>query len=123
MQIDESPPFIPGRELSRLFYFEAVRPILERRFPGLAHAAARIGWGSDVLGFDTEMSADHGWGPTVTLFLREQDARHEQEIHAVMARELPPTIHGIPVHSGDASDPGHHHPVLKTEPPLNHRVF
>ncbi len=45
--------FIAGIELSRQFYRKAVRPILDQRFPNLAHAAAHIGGGSDVLGFDT----------------------------------------------------------------------
>lgn len=45
--------FIPGRELSRLFYREQVRPLLDASWPGLAHTAALIGPGSDVLGFDT----------------------------------------------------------------------
>ncbi|MDX1416342.1 MAG: hypothetical protein R3293_19240 [Candidatus Promineifilaceae bacterium] len=36
------PQFIPGLELSRLFNVEAVRPILDREFPGLCYSAARI---------------------------------------------------------------------------------
>jgi len=39
---------VRGLELSRRFYFEAVRPILERHFPDFEHAAAFIGYGSDV---------------------------------------------------------------------------
>ena len=61
--------FIPGLELAGRFYREAVRPILDDAFPGLAHAAALIGSGSEVLGFDTAMSADHHWGPRAMLFL------------------------------------------------------
>ena len=48
--------FIPGLELARRFYWEAVRPILDADFPGLRHSAALIGAGSEVLGFDTPMS-------------------------------------------------------------------
>jgi len=55
--------FIPGLELSRRFYWEAVRPVLDAEFPGLRHSAALIGTGSEVLGFDTPMSSDHHWGP------------------------------------------------------------
>jgi hypothetical protein len=36
-----------------------VRPVLDAHFPGLAHSAALIGDGSDVLGFDTPVSRDH----------------------------------------------------------------
>lgn len=56
--------FIPGIELSRRFYAEAVRPILDAHYPGLPHAAAHVG--SDVLGYDTEMSTDHFWGRRYT---------------------------------------------------------
>ena len=42
-------PFIKGLELSALFYREAVRPILDEHYPGLAHSAARLDFGSDVL--------------------------------------------------------------------------
>ncbi|MDE0312275.1 MAG: hypothetical protein OXI52_08420, partial [Caldilineaceae bacterium] len=61
--------YISGMELSRRFYWEAVRPVLERSFCGLPHAAALIGAGSETLGFDDEMSTDHGWGPRLQLFL------------------------------------------------------
>jgi hypothetical protein len=67
------PDFIKGLELSRLFFEEAVRPALAAEFPSLRYAAALLGTGSEVLGFDTEMSADHGWGPRVDLFLKEED--------------------------------------------------
>jgi hypothetical protein len=45
-----------------------VAPIIDGLLPGAPRAAARIGAGSDVLGFDTERSTDHGWGPRVTIF-------------------------------------------------------
>ncbi len=54
--------FMPGIELSKVLYEEAVRPILRGLFPGLRYAAARVGAGSEVLGFDTPRSADHEWG-------------------------------------------------------------
>ncbi|MEU4834343.1 DUF4037 domain-containing protein [Streptosporangium sp. NPDC023615] len=57
--------FIPGLELSRTFYRQAVRPIVT----GVAHSAALIGAGSEVLAFDTERSTDHDWGPRVVLFV------------------------------------------------------
>lgn len=79
------PTFLAGRELSRHFYEEVVSPLLEKYIPGLPHAAAHLGKGSDVLGFDTEMSRDHDWGPTVFLFLRERDALEITE-------ELPETV-------------------------------
>jgi hypothetical protein len=101
------PQFIPGVELSRRFYEEAVRPALDRRFPGLPHAAARIGWGSDVLGFDTEMSTDHGWGPSVTLFLRDEDAGLAEAMREALRHELPREFYGYPVGTIEApGEPG-----------------
>ena len=65
--------FIPGLELCRLFYLEAVKPVLDTFSRSLQYSAALIGSGSEILGFDTEMSADHHWGPRVMLFLKEDD--------------------------------------------------
>ncbi len=93
------PPFIPGLELSRRFYSEAVRPLLKTHFPGLAHAAALIGPGSDVLGFDTAQSTDHDWGPAVRLFLREADAAQGDTIVEMLRHHLPLEFAGYPVHT------------------------
>ncbi|NEA31442.1 DUF4037 domain-containing protein [Streptomyces sp. SID13031] len=91
--------FVPGLELSRLFYSEAVRPILESRFPGLEHSAALIGRGSEVLGFDDELSTDHDWKPRVLLFLREENAA----VGETLQRELPAEYRGRPI---DFAAPG-----------------
>src|SRR5512136_1998519 len=91
-------PFIPGLQLSKFLYEEAVRPILERHFPELLYSAALIGTGSEVLGFDTPQSMDHDWGPRLMLFLAEADIdTYRPRIEQALARELPPSIHGIPL--------------------------
>jgi hypothetical protein len=93
--------FISGLELSRLFYQEAVRPILEAGFSGLPHGAALLGRGSEVLGFDDEMSRDHNWQPRVLLFLREEEhARHADTIHETLQQRLPPRFRGYPTDYG-----------------------
>jgi hypothetical protein len=93
--------FIPGQELSRLLYEEAVRPILDRHLPGLNHSAALLGYGSDVLGFDTVRSTDHGWGPRLVLFLDEGDfASIEAEVDHLLQHYLPPVFHGYAVDFG-----------------------
>jgi hypothetical protein len=89
--------FIPGRELSQRFYRALIRPLLEHHFPQLPYSAALIGPGSDVLGFDTEMSADHDWGSRLFLFLRPSDMQLADRIHAMLSRALPPTFYGYPV--------------------------
>jgi hypothetical protein len=91
--------FVSGVELSRQFYDGLVRPILDARFPLLPHSAALLGRGSEVLGFDDEMSADHDWKARVLLFLREGDqAHHGEAVDDLLRRELPPTFRG---HSTD----------------------
>ncbi len=91
--------FVPGLEMSRHFYRELVRPILDTGFPGLPHSAALLGRGSEVLGFDDEVSTDHDWGPRILLFLREGDlARHGGDVDDLLRRDLPPTFRARPVH-------------------------
>jgi hypothetical protein len=88
--------FTPGRELSGAFYREIVRPQLV----GRPHAAALLGWGSDVLGYDTARSTDHGWGPRLLIFLaRAADVR----------LELPDEYGGWPVRYGWDGVPEDHH--------------
>lgn len=52
-----------GVEVSRRFYEAEVAPLLA----GVPHAAGRVGQGSDVLGFDDDVSQDHDWGERVTV--------------------------------------------------------
>ena len=62
-----------GIELSRLFYRNVVRPWLDKAFPGLRHDAAIFGYGSELLGFDDDMSRDHNWGARVQLVVTGAD--------------------------------------------------
>ena len=118
------PEFVPGLELSRQFYFDAVRPILDSEFPGLVHAAALIGSGSEVLGFDTEMSRDHCWGPRVDLFLREEDLRQWAEpVGVALGEQLPFEFRGYPTHfEPSADEPGTFILTPGTGRPVHHQV-
>lgn len=90
--------FVQGAELSRRLYDEVVQPILRARFPGMPHGAALLGRGSEVLGFDDEMSTDHDWKPRVLVFLDEQaEPRHGATVRDALQRELPPTFAGHPI--------------------------
>jgi hypothetical protein len=75
---------IQGIELSRRFYGEVVAPWLAREFPELRHAAALIGYGSELIGFDDEMSRDHDFGARVQLYVTEIDFNASAE--AVVSR-------------------------------------
>ena len=119
------PTFIPGRELSRLFYQEAVKPILDENFPELRYSAALIGSGSEVLGFDTEMSTDHHWGPRVQLFLEDDDLDNfGPTINETLAGRLPTTFRGYSTNFGppDPEDSGTQLLVEIEGGPVNHRV-
>src|SRR5687768_13639603 len=114
--------FIPGLKLSRLFFEQAVRPVIERTTTELKYAAALIGSGSEVFGFDDEMSADHHWGPRVMIFLNNLDER--EPLDAALRDQLPSTFLGYPTNFSDP-DPNDNNVQLLTEvdgPPINHRV-
>jgi Domain of unknown function (DUF4037) len=88
-------PAMSGLELARRFYVEAVLPIVEATFPGLVHSAARIGRGSEVLGFDDRVSRDHDWGPRLELFLAPSDRdRCGGRLADALAEDLPSNFLG-----------------------------
>ena len=78
--------FVSGQDVSAAFFADVVAPQLQ----GITYSAALLGWGSDVLGYDTARSTDHGWGPRVQIFT---DA-DEVDI------QLPDTYRGQPVQFG-----------------------
>lgn len=92
------PPFLPGIELNRHFFLEVVRPLLAHAYPGLVYSAALIGYGSDVLGFDTAQSTDHNWGPRLQIFLSPEDhIRLHNRIDWMLSEQLPRAFLGYPV--------------------------
>jgi hypothetical protein len=111
---------VHGLELSRRFYFEAVRPILDRRFQGLEHAAALIGSGSEVLRYDDEMSTDHHWGPRVLLFLR--DPTLAPEIDRALADDLSTAFAGFSTNFGPPDEVGVRLLAGIEQGPVAHRV-
>ena len=114
--------FIPGLKLSERFYFDAVAPLLERHFVDLPHTAARLGSGSEVLGYDTSRSADHEWGPRLQLFLTEQDAQiYGRRITQLLSEHLPKAFLGYPTNFAPTEEEtiGRMH---LTHGPVNHRV-
>jgi hypothetical protein len=90
--------FIPGLELNRLFFEEVVSPLIVEQFPELAYSCALIGYGSDVLGYDTPLSTDHEWGPRLWLFLDGEDEaefyRVGEALDQTFQQHLPATFRG-----------------------------
>jgi uncharacterized protein DUF4037 len=105
------PEFLAGVELARHFYHDAVRPLLG----DLPHAAARLGPGSDVLGFDTARSTDHDWGPRLELF-----TDHPGDLMELLRTRLPKQFRGWSTHF---EPPGARvRSMAPTEGPVDHYV-
>lgn len=94
--------FVSGRELSAAFYVEAVAPLVG----DVPHSAGLLGWGSDVLGFDTSRSTDHGWGPRLQVFVR---AEQVDVVRDAIDADLPDEFHGWPTRFGWDEVPVSHH--------------
>ncbi len=99
---NDGADFVSGIDLARRFYIEVVRPLIE----GRAHSAARLGSGSDVLGFDTPRSTDHGWGPRLHIFVAASEV---DAIRTIIDSSLPEEFHGWPVYFGWDEVPVQHH--------------
>lgn len=123
--------FVPGLELAGTYFNDAVRPLLDAGYPRLRYAAGLLGWGSEVLGYDTARSTDHNWGPRLLVLLADGGpaggaawpaagdgaageettaARASGElaaaITAMLARRLPAEFRGYPTMFADVTRPG-----------------
>ncbi|WP_438433692.1 DUF4037 domain-containing protein [Gorillibacterium sp. sgz500922] len=88
-----------GLDLSEGFYWEIVRPLIAKRFPQLLekHAAGLIGYGSDVLGYDDDLSRDHEWGARCHLWLLDSDyEEHAAGLNQAFDEEIPLLFRGYP---------------------------
>jgi hypothetical protein len=98
--------FVPGIELSHAFYDEVVAPLVE-----VPHSAALVGWGSEVLGFDTPRSTDHGWGPRLQVFVELDDV---PRVRQTIDDALPAVFQGWPTRFGWDDVPVSHHVQVST---------
>lgn len=117
------PKFIPGLKLCERFYLTQVRPILDEEFPNVRHSAALIGWGSEVLEFDTAISRDHHWGPRLLLFLDSRDySKLKHRISQSLSNNLPYEFMGYSTSFGKPQPNGVRHAVRITRGPVRHMV-
>jgi len=117
--------FIPGLQLSESFYFQVVKPLLQKYTSDLKYAAALIGTGSEVQGFDDITSMDHHWGVRLLLFLDEDDfKKHKSDLDAFFGMNLPYEFKGYSTNWSppDPNDNNNQFPEPKTEGRINHRI-
>ncbi len=116
---------IKGLELCRGFFFDEAKPILDKYFPHLTYTAGLIGYGSDVLGYDDEISRDHMWGPRFYLFLDAKDLHRQEHILDAFSHHLPYTYKGYSVNftEPDPNDNGVQHPKLISAGKVNPLIF
>ncbi|WP_229669900.1 DUF4037 domain-containing protein [Microlunatus endophyticus] len=89
--------FISGRQLCSDFYTECVRPVLDSGFAAVPNAAALLGRGSEVLGYDDLMSADHNDEARVLIFLADDDhERYASGLGDALAAAVPEKFAGRP---------------------------
>ncbi|WP_238173808.1 DUF4037 domain-containing protein [Kribbella speibonae] len=94
--------FRPAAEVAGGFHAEVIAPLVGE----IDYAAGLLGWGSDVLGYDTERSMDHGWGPRVVVLV---DAGEVERVRKAVDDGLPDEYAGYPVRFGwDSYEPRHH---------------
>lgn len=98
--------FIPGLQLSRMYYEQVVKKIINDFFPDLQYSVGLIDYGSDVLGYDTTISRDHEWGPRLSIFLKKQEIdQYANRINKVLSENLPYEFEGYSTNfSGKVSD-------------------
>ena len=117
--------FIKGLDLCESFFNECAKPIIDKFFPNLQYTAGLIGYGSDVLGYDDEVSRDHMWGPRFYMFLRKNDIDKKDEIFNKFAENLPYIYMGYSVNftEPDPNDCGVQHPQFINSGKVNPLIF
>ena len=98
-----------GLKLAQEFFAEAVEPLVTRWSDAtrgaanpLPYSAGLLGPGSEILGFDDDVSTDHDFGPRVMVFLTPHDhTACATEINAMLSRDLPRSFRGFSTHFGD----------------------
>ena len=96
-------------DVSRAFFEQAVRPLLEEMFPKEARqvACGVFGYGSECLGMDDEISRDHHWGLRVDMMMPEEIFRlRSQEILKRIGERLPETFQGFALREGHVEGAG-----------------
>jgi hypothetical protein len=118
--MDKNIPFIKGLELNKGFYFDLIKPLLDKKYPNLPYTATLLGYGSDVLGFDTEISTDHNWGPRLQVFVDNKD--FIQELDNYFGLELPFSYKNFSVNFSKVGYDGTIRMEFTDKKPVNHLI-
>lgn len=90
-------------DYSRDFFFEIIKPVLERQFPAETDQTAFgvFGYGSEVLKLDDEYSSDHHWGLRINALMPDFliSIRREDMLKTV-ADNLPDSYQGHSLREG-----------------------
>jgi hypothetical protein len=90
-------------DISRAFFDEIVKPVLEREFPEeTAQTAFGVfGYGSEVLRLDDDYSRDHHWGIRINALMPDSlfQARRDA-IMKTVAAQMPASWRGHPLREG-----------------------
>lgn len=86
-----------GLELSQKYYEKYGIPMIEEQFPEIADqtAAGLVGYGSECLGFDDEISRDHDYGPSFCIWLPGETYQQFGDAMRVAYDALPKTFLGF----------------------------
>jgi hypothetical protein len=112
--------FIHGLELNNGFYHDIVKPLLNKAYPRLPYSASLLGYGSDVMGFDTETSMDHNWGPRMQIFIDDHDLI--PQLDAYFSLELPFQYKGFSVNFTDPRYDKTQSMELTDKKPIRHLI-
>ena len=90
-------------DISRAFFDEVVKPVLEREFPAEMQQMVFgvYGYGSEVLRLDDAYSRDHHWGLRINALMPEELFRTRAEpIMGALGAQLPATFRGYALREG-----------------------
>ena len=96
-------------DISRNFFNQIVKPILEREFPvETAQTAFGVfGYGSEALKMDDEYSRDHHWGLRIDALMPEEIFQNQREgMMRVVSANLPSSFQGHSLREGHVAGAG-----------------